>query len=68
MVRDPYKINDLGAYARKYAGKEHEKRASKLRGSNSYANSVPMNVQDLNLVPQPEYHPIIFYDVYTKVQ
>lgn len=67
MIRDPYGVNELGAYAKRHAGKEHEKRAKELRSSHSYVTLAPMNVEDLSLVPEPKYHPIIYYDVYTKI-
>ena len=37
-----------------------------MRKSNYYKNLEPLIIENINMFPEPENHPIIFEDIYMK--
>ncbi|KRX10279.1 hypothetical protein PPERSA_09663 [Pseudocohnilembus persalinus] len=67
IFQNQIEIQDLTQYVSKHQGKDHEKEARRIRQQHYYKTLAPLNIEDLSLFPKYEIHPIIFSDIYKKV-
>jgi len=66
IFRDEIPTHDLALSIDSNAGEQHKNIAIQMRKKFYYQNLENLIIEDLNMFPKPEYHPIIFEEIYRK--
>ena len=66
IFREEITTNDFALAIDSNAGEQHKNIALQMRKQFYYRNLENLTIEDLNMFPKPEYHPIIFEEIYIK--
>ena len=66
IFREEILTHDLALSIDSKAGEQHKIIASQMRKKFYYQNLETLTIEDLNMFPKPEYHPIVFEEIYRK--
>jgi len=64
IFREEVPTNEFALAIEANAGEQHKIIASQMRKKFYYQNLEKLVIEDLNMFPKPEYHPIIFEQIY----
>ena len=66
IFREEIPTNDLALAIDSNAGEQHKLISTQMRKQFHYQNLENLIIEDLNMFPKSEYHPIIFEEIYIK--
>eukprot|EP01016_Furgasonia_blochmanni_P032969 TRINITY_DN3411_c0_g2_i1.p1 TRINITY_DN3411_c0_g2~~TRINITY_DN3411_c0_g2_i1.p1 ORF type:complete len:778 (-),score=192.07 TRINITY_DN3411_c0_g2_i1:19-2352(-) len=66
FVREVREVKEFATEYDVKMGDNHNNLATNLRNSNQLKNLGPFNVEDLNMFPKADFHPILFEHVYNR--
>lgn len=66
IFREEIFTKDLALSVDANSGEQHKNIANQMRKKFYYQNLENLIIEDLNMFPKPEYHPIIFEEIYIK--
>lgn len=66
IFREEIYTKDLALPVESNSGEQHKTIATQFRKKFYYQNLETLVIEDLNMFPKPEYHPILFEEIYIK--